>query len=371
MKWGMNVYLEKELVRIAKRENNSRRNYLVVNPLQGKHIPVRPGEALKLFSSLADILSGHYGDEKLLLVGFAETATAIGAHIAVCMGADYIQTTREDIPGAEYLFFSEEHSHASEQRLVKNDMDRAAESADRVLFIEDEITTGNTILNIVSILDKRYPGKLNYAAASLLNGMDQECRGRYDEKGINLHYLVKTDHGDYSRRAEKFSGDGIYHLPDFERKPDVPEITVRGALNARRLLSADVYAAGCESLWKQIQRSIDLTSAEKILVTGTEEFMYPALYVAEKLERMGRDVRCHSTTRSPITVSTEQEYPLHERYELRSLYDAGRKTFLYDIDAYDKVLVVTDAPAAEEVGLRTLCNALGTKNSDITVIRWC
>ena len=33
-------YTEKDLVKIAKRENNPKRNYLVVDPLQGKHIPV-------------------------------------------------------------------------------------------------------------------------------------------------------------------------------------------------------------------------------------------------------------------------------------------------------------------------------------------
>ena len=35
-------YTEKDLVKIAKRENNTKRNYLVVDPLQGKHIPVVP-----------------------------------------------------------------------------------------------------------------------------------------------------------------------------------------------------------------------------------------------------------------------------------------------------------------------------------------
>ena len=33
-------YVENDLVRIAKRENNIRRKYLVVNPLQGKHVPI-------------------------------------------------------------------------------------------------------------------------------------------------------------------------------------------------------------------------------------------------------------------------------------------------------------------------------------------
>ncbi len=39
------MYKEEDLVRIAKRENNTKRKYLVVNRLQGKHIPVSPKNA--------------------------------------------------------------------------------------------------------------------------------------------------------------------------------------------------------------------------------------------------------------------------------------------------------------------------------------
>ena len=82
-------YTEKDLVKIAKRENNTKRNYLVVDPLQGKHIPVVPSKALDLFAALADTFREKYKDEKLLLVGFAETATAIGAQAAITVGADH------------------------------------------------------------------------------------------------------------------------------------------------------------------------------------------------------------------------------------------------------------------------------------------
>ena len=149
-------YKESDLVRIAKRENNPKRGYLVVNPLQGKHIPVSPSRALELFSALADTFTYDYRDERLLLVGFAETATAIGAQAAICANAKYIQTTRETIPDVEYLFFSEEHSHATEQKLVKDDIDAAADKIDRIIFIEDEVTTGKTILNIINILLHRF-----------------------------------------------------------------------------------------------------------------------------------------------------------------------------------------------------------------------
>ena len=42
------MYSESELVAIARRENNSKRNYLVINRFQGKHIPVAPSKALSL-----------------------------------------------------------------------------------------------------------------------------------------------------------------------------------------------------------------------------------------------------------------------------------------------------------------------------------
>ena len=62
------MYRERDLVQIAKRQNNTRRSYLVVNRLQGKHIPVRPSQALELFGGLAQIVQEKYGDEDLLLV---------------------------------------------------------------------------------------------------------------------------------------------------------------------------------------------------------------------------------------------------------------------------------------------------------------
>jgi len=94
-----------DLIRIAKREHNKKRNYLVVNRLQGKHIPVQPDQALGMFAQLAERLEKRFDREKTLVIGFAETATAIGATVAIKLGAYYIQTTREEVEGAQYLYF--------------------------------------------------------------------------------------------------------------------------------------------------------------------------------------------------------------------------------------------------------------------------
>ena len=86
--------------------------------------------------------------------------------------------------------------------------------------------------------------------------------------------------------------------------------------------------------------------------------MYPALFVAERLEAMGKNVRFHATTRSPIAVSTEEQYPLHTRYQLKSLYDKERTTFVYDLDRYDRVLIITDAVCQDTDGIGSLVKAL-------------
>lgn len=395
------MYTEAELVRIAKRENNTRRKYLVVNRLQGKHIPVSPKEALQMFRSLAELIKEAYPSERLLMVGFAETATAIGAAVAIECQAAYMQTTREVIDGVDYLYFSESHSHATEQKLVKTDLDKIIGKTDRIVFIEDEVTTGNTILNIVRLIQKTYAKPFSFAVASILNGMNEEALENYKNLKIPVHYLVKTAHDTYTEIAEQYQADGTCHIctkpqeKEVEQQKEVQQQIemqqtkeaqqpievqeISGWINARRLHTADTYKQECEQLWQEIQQKYGYTkytketeTGRRILVLGTEEFMYPALYVGAKLEEAGYTVRMHATTRSPIAVSKEEKYPLHTRYELASLYDKNRITFVYDLTEYEEVLVLTDAQNQETEGWESLQRALAlNQNRQIRGIRWC
>lgn len=367
------TYTEKELVRIAKRENNAKRNYLVVNRLQGKHIPVEPQACLAMFDELAAAVANAYEGEALLLVGFAETATAIGARMAAGMGCYYIQTTREDAGDVEYLYFTEAHSHATQQKLVKTDLDRVMGEIRRIVFVEDEVTTGNTILDAVDAIQRVYGRQTAFSVASLLNGMDAEAERRYGERGIRLHYLVKTDHSGYPERAEVCRGDGVYHTYPEENPEGIlyQMHTAGGRMDGRRLVNGADYGKACHRLAKQAMGYVPFREGERILVLGTEEFMYPALYTASVLAKEGCFVRCHSTTRSPIAVSTEAEYPLKERYGLHSFYDGGRRTFVYDLERYDKALVLTDAGDGAERGICDLCRSLARcGNTEIHVVRW-
>lgn len=366
------MYTESDLVRIAKRENNKKRNYLVVDPLQGKHIPVSPGKALQVFSELAGLLKEYTG-ERLLIIGFAETATAIGAQIAIELGAYYIQTTREKTSGVNYLLFSEEHSHATEQKLVKDDLDRIIGGIDRIVFAEDEVTTGKTIWNLITVLEQHYGSQVRFSVASLLNGMSEDAVKTFADRGIGLHYLVKIRHDGYSEAAERAVIDGIYHQEDLSGAEYTARIDIEGRIDTRRLTDAARYVEACGRLYKEIKEQLSLGGCKRLLILGTEEFMFPGLYVGRCLEENGYFVKFHATTRSPIAVGSSAEYPLHERYALSSLYEDSRNIFVYDIDDYDTVIVLTDAQGNGQEGYRgelSLLNAVRKRNETVYFIRW-
>ncbi|MCI9034008.1 MAG: hypothetical protein HFJ08_08165 [Lachnospiraceae bacterium] len=469
------IYQEQDLVTVAKRENNTKRNYLIVNRRQGKHIPVCPKEALEMFSALADIVRQAYRNERLLIIGFAETATAIGAAVAVELGQYYIQTTRENVEGVDdYVYFTEAHSHATEQKVVRADvesvvcgrkntyggqtdgtvvtMEEPLKPIDRIVFIEDEVTTGNTILSAIEkieeletikAIEKVNGKKLCFSVASILNGMDSAAEALFQKRQIPLHYLVKIDHAKYPQLAENYRGDGnymncsndesesrvkledseinqfgeinginkinqinknnfganklnnvyylknntnsicfnsacsdinyinnkCYYIDGFDNRCFIKEFTVEGCRNARRIQDAKVYQNACEQLCQKICAQIE--PPDQILVLGTEEFMYPALLLAAKLEEQGKSVRFHATTRSPIAVSTESEYPLHARYELASIYDNQRRTFVYNLAAYNAVIIISDAPITSAEGKNSIYKALAhSGNQNITLVQW-
>lgn len=286
-------------------------------------------------------------------------------------------TTRETIPGAEYLFFSEEHSHATAQKLVKNDLDRMADQIDRIVFVEDEVTTGKTILNIIVLLEKEYPGIQKYSVASLLNGMNEAALDQYQERGICLHYLVKTNHDSYPQIAEQYTDcrelgkaqEGYHEVAFSEEICEV--LPVKNYENARRMSDTESYEKSVQSLLRQVSHISMVSEAGEVLVLGTEEFMYPAMRVGAFLEGQKKRVKFHATTRSPIAICEEDDYPLKARYELVSLYEEDRRTFIYNLKKYECVLILTDAAPICQKGLMSLLAALRScGNDNITVLCW-
>ena len=106
----------KEFFNVALRQNKKRR-FLFVSKVLGKHISVDPKKCLEL----GELLVKEYkrktvkGTESPMVIGFAETATALGhSFFDNLKEAKYfMHTTREEIEDLRKLEFKEEHSHAT------------------------------------------------------------------------------------------------------------------------------------------------------------------------------------------------------------------------------------------------------------------
>ncbi len=273
---------------LALRENNTKRNFLVVNRFQGKHYPMSPKGIFALFDQLANKLPPTTGET--LYIGFAETATAIGARVAVVRGGYYLQTTREPVENVSFLPFSEEHSHATEQNLVKEDFEEILPKLSSIVFVEDEVSTGNTILNIIRLLEQHYDNLPPFSVLSLFNFMNDSHKEAYAQKNIALHWLLEPPFhpSTFEERAVAFRGDGVYHPQPKtpSAKPSQIFSCEKDYVNTRRLTTGKDYENACFSLWSQIQETdlVNSPAPQRILLLGTEEFMYPPLFLGKKLE---------------------------------------------------------------------------------------
>ena len=340
-----------EPIKIAKRYRNTKRSYLLVNTLQGKHIPVRPGRALQLFGSLGAQIHRKY-PEASLVIGFSETATAIGCGAAAMMGAqcNYLTTTREEtIENGDCLLFREEHSHAVEQKLYLKGLSDLIGSTKEIILVDDEISTGNTLRNIVRELREAIPATRDHAvvAASILNRVSPEQAQTFERENIFFESIFQASGIEVQLTGQETNltapSDRFYQVS--HPLPDVTPVVIE---NARKPVTVASYLRNCRELADIVIEHTDLQNVRTVLVLGTEECMYPALAVAKELEsRCHIRAFCHATTRSPICIGTEADYPMQNGFRLASFYDAQRDTYLYNLQTYDAAVLISDAGKGE------------------------
>ncbi len=397
----MKEYTECELLRLAKRYGNKKRGYLLVNPLMAKHIPVAPNEALLLMRTLGEKVAALF-DNVRGVVAFAETATAIGAMVARAFGGNclYLTTTRETYcfdnccadESRHWLTFAEEHSHAVTQRLFAlplTDKGAAAvngsvENNSPLIFVDDEISTGRTLLNVVKAVRTHCADcrERPIVAASLINRQSDDERREFAENGIecvSLLTLPKTDYevrvADFSVTAptklspSNFDGDNFLANSGGQGR----ELYVPQYADPRLGVDCGAYFREWNVFLRDRLTLIDgeLPEQGRILVLGTEECMLPALLLGNEVAKRheAAQVFCHATTRSPIGVGGSQAgYPIGNGYALPSFYDATRQTYVYNLAAYDAAIAVSDAPTVNAAGCVELARALAECGTDRLIV---
>ena len=369
-----------DLVKVARRDNNSLRPYLYVNPMQGKHIPAEIGDILRMCHALSSIANALYSGERLYVIGFAETACGIASVISRFLNnvIFYQNTTREKCEEAGCIHFVEAHSHATDQMIRTDGVGDCLSLVDRIIFIDDEVTTGNTICNLIDSLAFLLGGRrMAYSVVSVLNSMTNERLAEMKAKGIECVYLLRMPFeygkdkavGEFQKYADcGMRGFCANHALSYD------EIVFDTHLDARFCVCWSNYDKECRRFAKKIAKeALRNHHYESLLVLGTEEFMYQAICIGEivKYCGMAESVKMHATTRSPIIASEKEDYPLKNRYCFRSPYDSSRKTFAYNLGKYDKVIVVTDAHPGGD-GVADIVSALNeVGNDDVTMAWWC
>ncbi|MFJ2578710.1 phosphoribosyltransferase [Kitasatospora aureofaciens] len=388
------------LVGLALRENR-KRAHLLVSTVLGKHVPQRPavvhGAGVELGRRVGELL-GAEAVARAVVLGYAETATALGHSVADGLGAPYLHSTRRPVPGVRPLGgFEEEHSHATAHLLLPADPELLAQDGPLVL-VDDEFSTGRTVLNTIRELHARHP-RAHYVVVALVDLRAEADRRRLAdaaaELGVRLD-LVAAATGAVRLPADILDRAGRL-IAEAGPAPDVPPAApaplVRVELDwpaglpdgGRHGFTAEHRArldAALPGLAEQLAGGLSGTEdgapgAElpgRVLVLGFEELMYAPLRLAGALaERLGGDrVRYSTTTRSPVLAVDDPGYAIRTRLAFPAhddpQDDASHERYAYNVAPggdparrFDAVVLVVDdvadTPALHE-GERALLTQL-------------
>lgn len=348
-------------ITVEHRSNNSKRDFLFCNKLQGKHIPVDPNQVTQMVDELVKQIREVVNSEKVVVIGFAETATCLGNMVASSLGCKYVmQTTRENCePKGQLIEFSEEHSHATQQKLYGK-LHKIA-YAEYILFVEDEISTGKTILNFIKEFNRIKPG-LKYGVASICNWQTQENKSKYKELGIDTFALVYGEVKDISSKMDvTLDESSVFDMTKQSFVTDTSNVTI-DTIDTIKMASPILREQEKYFLYERtghkwndtFYRLLSINIARRlqfleekggsILVLGTEEFMYVPYRAAQYFSNYYDEVKFHATTRSSIDImKNPAEEGLSKKFKVHSAYEENRDTYIYNLKSYDRVVILTDS----------------------------
>ncbi|MFJ9346081.1 phosphoribosyltransferase [Streptomyces sp. NPDC101237] len=393
------------LLGLALRRNPKRAHLLVSNVL-GKHVPQSPavvyGHGFGLGRRVRDLL-GEAEAGRAVVVGYAETATGLGHSVADGIGlAPYLHSTRRPVPGMTPAGgFEESHSHATSHLLLPEDPALLSGDGPLVL-VDDEFSTGNTILNTIRDLHARYPrkryvvvalvdmrspadaGRLDDLAGEIGAEVDlvagasgtvrlpagvlekgQELVARYEESGAAAGVPDAGAAGPVARFPAPPTGAAV----DADGQSLRPAARATGHRAAPHVTTVDLHwphglpdggrhgftpahrirlEAALPAMAARLAEALPL-GARRVLALGFEELMYAPLRVARELEPLvAAEVRYSTTTRSPVLAVDDPGYAIRSRLVFPAHDDPADgpgERYAYNVAGagFDAVVVFVDS----------------------------
>ncbi|MEU3728402.1 phosphoribosyltransferase [Streptomyces sp. NPDC033538] len=368
------------LLGLALRRNPKRAHLLVSNVL-GKHVPQSPsvvyGHGVALGRRVRDLL-GAEAAESAVVLGYAETATGLGHSVADGLGpAPYLHSTRRPVSGvARAGGFEESHSHATSHLLLPENPALLAGDGPLVL-VDDEFSTGNTVLNTVRALHERYPRR-RYVVVALVDMRSPADAGRLEdfarEIGARVDLVtaasgtVRLPEGvlekgqelvaRYEARAAEPDRDGpVTEAPTPTSSGSVRHVDLRwpggvpdGGRHGFTAAQRGRLESALPGMAERIAEALP-TDARRVLVLGFEELMYAPLRLAHALEQTAdADVRYSTTTRSPVLAVDDPGYAIRTRLVFPAHDDPADgpgERYAYNVAGagFDAVVAVVDSAA--------------------------
>ncbi len=283
-----------ELMDFASRENE-KRGFLFVSKVLGKHIPVKPSVMRNIYNELADLC---LLDSPTYVIGMAETATGLGAGVADSLAKKnpdldvyYQHTTRHQLSQPVWFTLDEIHSHAVDHILYRpNDsVYQGIQSCERLILVDDEMTTGRTLLQLAEGILQRTPFIKELIIVTLVSWLKQDKMKIFEEFSVPVKF-VQLVKGEFSFKADpEFSACLPKNVDNGICKEDSRDDLGRTGLLMPYKLPNKETAIELNAI----------ESNEPLVVVGTGEHLYAPFLYAEQLEKT-RDVVFQSTTRSPI-----------------------------------------------------------------------
>lgn len=304
----------------------STRAHLLVSHVLGKHIPLDPRAAYAIGMRLGEHTREVLDGEQSVVIGYAETATALGHAVADELAVPCLHSTRRSVPGlSPALTFEESHSHAPGHALLPEDPTLLIKPHPIVL-VDDELSTGHTALGTIRALHQLCP-RDRYVISALVDVRGAEdvalVDAVADELGTTITVVsgtrgrVQVPVGALARASELLSAQapsqprrtasaGAVHTVDPDWPVGLPESGRHGyTFEHRRRM--EIAARGVAA------RLSEQVRGDRVLVLGTEELMHTPMIIAACLAdwtHAGRSVRFSSTTRSPVAAIDETGYPI-------------------------------------------------------------
>ncbi|WP_435970325.1 phosphoribosyltransferase [Streptomyces sp. Qhu_M48] len=347
---------------------NPKRAHLLVSSVLGKHVPQRPSVVYGSGLDLGRRVRALLGDEEAsrsVVLGYAETATALGHAVADGLGlAPYLHSTRRPVDGiAGAGGFEESHSHATSHLLLPEDPKLLAGDGPLVL-VDDEFSTGNTVLNTVRALHERYP-RDRYVVVALVDMRSPADLGRLDAFAAEIGARVDLISGAAGTVRlpegvlEKGQALVAAHEAAYQPAPapgatpvrvalDWPDGVPDGGRHGFTPEHRERLEAALPALADRVGQALD--GARRPLVLGFEELMYAPLRLGTALEDAGHEIRYSTTTRSPVLAVDDPGYAIRTRLVFPAHDDPADgpgERYAYNVAGagFDAVVLVVDSTA--------------------------